>query len=453
MTNSATIIQSTVKEFSQFIDFFKQYVEPNQPIQPQWLFNLRRRALEQFIDSGFPDQNNEDWRFTNISPIEKLRCKFPVKLTANELPSDILSNLPFSKLKANRLVFVNGYFIRELSTILEQPANGYIGSLEDFISKDSDVLKNIFELSEIELTDAFAALNTALFGDGALILIPRGSKLANPIHIANIVFGKETVVIANPHHIIRVCDKAALTLYETYSGYSHSATTFTNAFTTISAGEDSIVEHIRCQTENQNSFNIGSTISRIGARSNFSSHSIALGSKIARHTIKAKLNGEGIESIFSGVYIASDSQLNDHHLVVEHLKPRCASHEYFNGILSDKAKGVFHGRIYVHPNAIKTDAKQTNKNLLLSEDAVINSKPQLEIYADDVKCTHGATVGRLDQNAIFYLRSRAIPAHKARQMLIYAFASEILEHIKDDGSRTEIEQMVNNWLQNHLANI
>jgi len=453
-TNSTTVVQATVKEINQFVEHFKQNVEPNESEQPQWLFNLRRHALEQFVDTGFPDQTEEDWRFTNISPLAKLRYKYPLKPAAEDLPSDILNNLPLIKIPANLLVFVNGYFINELSNIIEQPANGgYIGSLENFIARDSDVLKTIFDAPGAELNDAFSALNSALFKDGALIYIPRGTRLSHPIHIANILFAKESAIVASPHHIITVGERSSATIYETYSSYYPDTTAFTNAFTRIYAGEDSVVEQIRCQIENTGSFNIGSTITRISARANFSSHSIALGSKISRHTIKSKLNGEGIESIFNGVYVATDSQLNDHHLVVEHLKPRCASHEYFNGILSDKARGVFHGKIYVYPDAIKTDAKQTNKNLLLSDNAIVNSKPQLEIYADDVKCTHGATVGRLDENAIFYLRSRAIPAHKARQMLIYAFASENLEFIKDIVARNEIEQILNNWLQNHLVNL
>lgn len=450
--NTTALAGVPVKEINQFIEHFKRAIEPLELSQPNWLFTLRRRALEQFIDSGFPSQDDEDWRFTNISPIEKLRCKFPSKPAIEEIPSDIKKFLPFSDIPSNRLLFINGFFISELSTINEELDGGYIGNIENFISQDSATLKKVFELPGVELNDAFSALNMALFTDGALIIIPPGKKLTRPIHIANISSGKEPGITTNAQHIICAGENSALTIYETYSSY-YQHTTFTNVFTRIFIGDGANVEHIRCQTENPNSFNIGTTLSRVGRASNFLSHSISLGAKIARHTIKSKLIGEGVESVFSGVYMASDSQLNDHHLVVEHIKPYCASHEYFNGILSDRARGVFNGRIYVHPNAIKTDAKQTNKNLLLSEDAVVNSKPQLEIYADDVKCTHGATVGRLNQDAIFYLRSRGINSHKARQMLICAFASEILEHIKDEASRLELEKIVNNWLQNHFVSL
>jgi Fe-S cluster assembly protein SufD len=312
--------------------------------------------------------------------------------------------------------------------------------------------KNIYNESGLALNDAFCALNMAISMDGALIVVPPNVKLSKPVHIVNISFNADSTLMSAPQNIISVGKHSNLILFETYSSYS-SDSTFTNAFTRITANNGAKVEHIRCQIENQNSYDIATTQSYLGESVQFSSSSIALGAKISRHSIKSQLNGEGIESVFDGIYMASDSQINDHHLVVEHIKPHCVSHEYFNGILSDKARGIFNGRIYVHPNALKTDAKQTNKNLLLSDDAVINSKPQLEIYADDVKCTHGATVGRLDQNAIFYLRSRGININDARRMLIWAFASEILDHINNQECRGDLEIFVANWLSNHFTNL
>ncbi len=444
------LVQTKVKDLNHFNEHFKKAIEPLESSYPEWLFNLKLRALEQFNDIGFPAQDDEDWRFTNISPIEKIHWKIATKQSVQNLPEDILKNVPFLNIKSNRLVFVNGFYIPELSMITEEL--GFIGNLENFIKGDSDTLKKIYDESGLALNDAFCALNMALSTDGALILIPPNIKLSKPVHIVHISLGSDSSIMSVPQHIISVGRHSNLILFETYSNYS-ADTTFTNAFTRIIANNGAVVEHIRCQTENQNSYNIATTQSCLGESVQLSLFSIALGGKISRHTIKSRLNGEGIESVFGGIYMASDSQLNDHYLVVEHIKPRCISYEYFNGILSDKARGVFNGRIYVHPNAIKTDAKQTNKNLLLSDDAVINSKPQLEIYADDVKCTHGATVGRLDQNAIFYLRSRGININDARRMLIWAFASEILDHINNQECREKLEKIVADWLSSHFANI
>ncbi len=444
------LVQTKVKELNHFNEHFKKAIEPLESSYPGWLFNLKLRALEQFNDSGFPTQDEEDWRFTNISPIEKFHWKIATKQSVQNLPKDILKNVPFLNIDSNRLVFVNGFYISELSTVTEEL--GYIGSIEKFIARDSDGLKKIYDESGLALNDAFCALNMAMSMDGALILVPPDVKLSKPVHIINISLNADSALMTVPQHIISVGKHSNLILFETYSSYS-SDTTFTNALTRIIANNGSVVEHIRCQIENQNSYNIATTQLSLEEAVQLSSSSIALGAKISRHTIKSQLDGEGIESVFGGIYMASDSQINDHHLVVDHIKPRCVSHEYFNGILSDKARGIFNGRIHVHPNALKTDAKQTNKNLLLSDDAVINTKPQLEIYADDVKCTHGATVGRLDQNAIFYLRSRGININDARRMLIWAFASEILDHINNQECREELEKFVANWLSNHFTNL
>jgi Fe-S cluster assembly protein SufD len=221
-----------------------------------------------------------------------------------------------------------------------------------------------------------------------------------------------------------------------------SAAYFTNAVTEIVAGANATVEHVKVQDESAAAFHIATIAGEFGRASNVRVHSFALGAKLSRNNIRTKLAGEGLECILNGLYLTKDEQLADHHMIVEHAQPHCASHEYFNGILDDKSKGVFHGRIYVHPIAQKTDAKQTNKNLLLSDDACADTKPQLEIYADDVKCTHGATIGQLNAESIFYLRSRGMSLDTAKQMLIHAFAGEIIERIKCEPARAVIDKLV-----------
>ncbi|MCX7872478.1 MAG: Fe-S cluster assembly protein SufD [Verrucomicrobiae bacterium] len=439
-------------EISQYLDLYKRYIEPRQEAEPQWLSDLRKRAIEQFVELGFPGTNEEEWRFTNVSALAKFHPKFSQKTPVDEITNDILLKLPFISLNCITLVFVNGHYNAALSSKVNEKDGVYIGSFNTLLNQNGYLLKDVVINRGIEIGDAFTALNFAFFNDGAVIIVPPGVEISKPIHIIHISVGKEMNNFAHLHNIVRAGKDSKVNVIETYISHGSEAT-FTNSFTDVFADDDASVEVIRCQIENQSSYNIGSTISTIGNSAKFGGHSIALGGKIARHTIKSKLKGQFIEAVFSGIYMGRDSQLIDHHLTVEHIEPHCASHEYFNGILTEKAHGVFNGKIHVHPNAIKTDAKQTNKNLLLSEDATINSQPQLEIYADDVKCTHGATVGRLDQNAIFYLRSRGIEQASARKMLIFAFASEILEHIKFSPACEELEKILNEWLAGYVGGI
>jgi Fe-S cluster assembly protein SufD len=243
-----------------------------------------------------------------------------------------------------------------------------------------------------------------------------------------------------------------LTVIESYLA-THNAAYFTNTVTELAAGENAVVEFVKYQAEAAEAFHIGMIGAHLGRASNVRIHSFALGAKLSRTNIRTNLAGEGLECVLNGLYVTGGEQLADHHMIVEHAQPHCASHEYFNGILDDKSRGVFHGRILVREIAQKTDAKQTNKNLLLSDDATADTKPQLEIYADDVKCTHGATIGQLNPESIFYLRSRGIGTDTARRMLIHAFAGEIIERVKCDAAREELDKVVWDRLEanHHLA--
>lgn len=437
-------------EISQYLDLYKRHIEPRQGFEPKWLSDFRKRAIDQFVELGFPGTDEEEWRFTNVAPVAKFHAKLSQKPIAEEITNEVLLKIPFIRLGCITLVFVNGHYSATLSTKVEEKDGIYIGTFTNFLNKDANYLREFVADKRMEISDAFTALNFALFNDGAMIVVPSGSEVQKPIHIVHISHGKESGNSAHIRNIIHAGRDSKVNVIETYISLD-SESTFTNSFTEVVADDGANVEIIRCLLENQNSYNIGSTISFLGNSVKFGSHSIALGGKIARHTIKSKLNGQFIDAVFSGIYMGRDSQVIDHHLTVEHVQPNCGSHEYFNGILTDKAHGIFNGKIHVHPNAVKTDAKQTNKNLLLSEDATVNSQPQLEIYADDVKCTHGATVGKLDQNAIFYLRSRGIDQSRARKMLIFAFASEILEHISLSSAREELEKILNEWLEGYVG--
>jgi Fe-S cluster assembly protein SufD len=409
--------------------------------EPKSFSALRKAGIAGFAELGFPKLSDEDWRFTNVAPIAQLPFTLAREAVVNGAESKVLDAAVFTKLPGHRLVFVNGFFSAKLSSI--QPVSGgvRIENLAAALAKDSALIEQHLGQYAHTANNAFAALNQALFTDGAFIFVPQGVEVAEPVQLIYISSAKNSGETILPRNLVIAEANSKLTVVESYLSTGNVAY-FTNAVTEIFAGDQAQVEHVKLQDEAVEAFHIATIAGEFGRASNVSVHSIALGAKISRNNIRTKLAGEGRECILNGLYLTRGEQLADHHMIVEHAQPHCASHEYFNGILDDKSKGVFHGRIYVHPIAQKTDAKQTNKNLLLSDDATADTKPQLEIYADDVKCTHGATIGQLNDESIFYLRSRGINTDMARQMLVHAFAGEIIERIKCEPAREVIDKLV-----------
>jgi Fe-S cluster assembly protein SufD len=279
--------------------------------------------------------------------------------------------------------------------------------------------------------------------DGAVVFIPRGKVLAEPIQLifVSVAGGKRTM--SHPRTLVVAGANSQATIVETYlSGGSEEDVYFTNAVTEIALGENAVLDHTKLQRESTRAFHIAHTQVRQARSSKFSSHYIALGGELARNETRVVFDGEGSEATVNGLYLAGGVQHMDNFTVIDHASPHCASHELYKGILDGKAHGVFNGKIFVRQDAQKTDAKQTNQVLLLSEDATINTKPQLEIFADDVKCTHGATVGQLDAECIFYLRSRGIGLEEARGLLTYAFANDIISRIKVEATREQLERLL-----------
>ncbi|MGO8766508.1 MAG: Fe-S cluster assembly protein SufD [Limisphaerales bacterium] len=409
--------------------------------QPAWLAPLRKAGLAAFAEQGFPTLCQEDWRFTNVAPIEKLPFHPAPEVAVNGAESKVLSEAPFTKLPGHRLVFVNGFFSEKLSSIKPLPEGARVESLAAALKKDGALIEKHLGKYSHTANNTFAALNQAFFADGAFILIPPGVEIAEPIQLLYISSAKENGETIQPRNLVIAGANSKVTIVESYLN-AGSAAYFTNAVTEIVAGDGATLEYLKLQDEAANAFHMAAIAGEFGGSSNVRVHSFALGARLSRNNIHVRLAGEGLECILNGLYLTKNEQLADHFMVVEHVQPHCASHEYFNGILDDKSKGVFHGRIYVHPIAQNTDAKQTNKNLLLSGDATADTKPQLEIYADDVKCTHGATIGQLNDESVFYLRARGIPEKMARRMLIHAFAGEIVERIRCAPIREELDRIV-----------
>ncbi len=382
--------------------------------------------------------------------------QLPFKLTApaaiNGAESKALEAARFTQLPGNRLVFVNGYFAPQLSVIKAVPGGVRIENLAAALTHDSGLIEKYLGQQAVTTGNAFAAMNQAFFSDGAFIFVPDGVAVPEPVQLIYLSSAGQKGETILPRNLIIAGDNSRLSVVESYISTKNDAY-FTNAVTEIIAGENAVVEHIKLQDEGADAFHIATIAGEFGRTSHVRVHSLALGAKLSRNNILVNLAGEGLECVLNGLYLTRGEQLADHHMIVRHAQPHCASHEYFNGILDDKSKGVFHGRIYVHPIAQKTDAKQTNKNLLLSDEATADTKPQLEIYADDVKCTHGATIGQLNAESIFYLRARGIDEVTAKRMLIHAFAGEIIERIQCEPAREEIDKLVWDRLEanHHLS--
>jgi Fe-S cluster assembly protein SufD len=428
---SVPSVDAYLKQFSRF---------ETQDRQPKWLLPIRKAGMARFSELGLPTLKDEDWRFTNVSPVTKLPFK-PMFDATDDVSAEALKALLFAKLPGQRLVFVNGHYAPRLSSVEGLPSGVTAGSLAAMLSSDAALIQKHLGRYAQNADNGFTALNQAFFLDGGFVHVPAGRIVEEPIQFVYVSTSQQQGVTFHPRNLVIAEANSRVTVLESYVsvGGSHY---FTNAVTELFAGENARLEFVKFQDEAMDAFHMAAFHGEFGRASNVNVHSFALGAKLSRNNIRTKLAGEGLECILNGLYLTRDEQLADHHMVVEHARPHCASHEYFNGILDDKSRGVFHGRILVQPVAQKTDAKQTNKNLLLSDDATADTKPQLEIYADDVKCTHGATIGQLNEESIFYLRSRGIGPETARRMLIHAFAGEIIERIQHEPAREELDKLV-----------
>jgi Fe-S cluster assembly protein SufD len=408
------------------------------PDEPAAVRALRRSAIERFAALGFPTLRQEEWRLTNVAPIARGRFHRPA--AADEISADMASVAPYAFDAAARLVFVDGRFAPRLSDLGSLPSGVVAGSLAEALDRTPDLV--VPWLGQYARFDQqpFTALNTAFLSDGAFLLVPRGAVVDGVIHLLFLGSGDAGgATVSYPRNLLIAGEHSQVRIVETYAGHGHY---FTCPVTEMVAGPSSVIDHYKVQRESRDAFHMATFQIQGEAASAFSSHSISIGGAIVRNDVNAVLDGEGIDGTLNGLYLADDRQVVDNHMRVEHAKPHCSSHELYKGILDGKARSVFNGLIHVHPGAQKTDAKQSNRNLLLSREAVANSNPQLEIFADDVRCTHGSTVGQLDDDAVFYLRSRGIGEAAARSLLTYAFASDIVARIQVEPVRHDLEEFL-----------
>jgi len=436
------VMQKEETYLSQFARLEERLTGNRQP----WFHRTRKAAIAHFAELGFPTTRHEEWKFANVAPLTKIPFQSVAGSELDVVTAESLKRFAFGGLDCTQLVFVNGRFAEELSTIRPLHNGMKVGSLAAALDSDRERVEPYLARHAGYKDQAFVALNTAFVEDGAFVFVPPGKIVEHPLHLLFVSTSPGEPTVSHPRNLIVVGDNSQITIVESYVGLDDSLY-FTNAVTEIIAGQNAVIDHCKLQQESEKAFHIATLAVHQDRASNFTSHSISLGGAFVRNDVNAKLDAEGVECTLNGLYVAGGDQLVDNHTLIDHAKPHCNSHEVYKGVLDGKSKGVFNGKIIVRPDAQKTDAKQTNKNLLLSDKAVIDTKPQLQIYADDVKCTHGATIGQLDNDAIFYLRSRGIGPEDARNMLTYAFANDILSRIKIDAVRTHLDAALLSWFQ------
>lgn len=405
---------------------------------PGWLGELRKAALAEFNTVGFPTTRNEDWHFTSVTPIAE-RTFRTAKPAAAPSSADVLAQTVGDP-SWPRAVFVNGRFEASLSSLGGISAGVKISTLTAALKDSPDfVAAHLGKLASFD-KQAFTAFNTAFAQDGLVVRVARGVKTDAPLHVIHVADPQAAGCMLHPRLLIVAEPLAEFGIVESFISLK-AAEYFTNAVAEITIGNGARVHHYKIQRECEQAFHVGTVQVAQGRDSLFHSFSYAAGAALSRTNIYSKLNGEAAEVRLNGLYMVDGSQHADHQTFVEHIAPACASRELYKGILDGHAHGVFNGKVFVDPQAQKTDGKQSNHALLLSSTARVDSKPQLEIFADDVKCTHGSTVGRLDEIALFYMKSRGIGAESARALLTYAFAAEVLETVELDALRDGLERI------------
>src|SRR6266508_793703 len=380
--------------------------EAGHPADPAWLAELRRNAFARFAQLGFPTARVEAWRYTSVRPIVETAWT-PAERAPRPVP------LP--------------------------PGDGVlVTSLRDAIARDPEKLHpHLAKLAGFEKS-AFTALNTAFFEGGVLVEIERGAIVDRPIELFFESAGSEAPPVYSPRILVLAGESSQATVVETWTGPGRRPY-FMNAVTEIAVGDGAVLQHVKVQREDEASFHVQAIAVRQGRSSRFTSHNVALGAALARTDLDVLLAEEGAECELNGLFLGAGTQHLDNHTVIDHAKPHGVSRELYKGIMDGKARGVFHGTVVVRPGTQKTDAMQTNKNLLLSKEALVNSTPALQILADDVKCKHGSTTGQLDAASLFYLRSRGIGEAEARALLTWAFASDVVSRIPVPAARAAVE--------------
>ena len=440
------------KDENSYTTAFREAMRERGSIEPSWLRRMREQSFEEFERTGFPVVQQEEWKYTNVAPIS--RAKFSPVMVRNGARADVdwLASMANEETRNSTAVFLNGIFQPELSSLSALPAEVVAIELtEALLSNDHGNEIQGFLEAGTESDNGFITLNSALFSSGLFLKIPRGVRIEKPVQL--LFAGQANSDSASPAGFPRVLivaeENSSATILESYASPGDD-TYLTNVIVDLRLGAGAHVKHYKVQRESQNAFHVGTTRAELGADASYDTTTINFGAALSRHNIEVLMDHEGAECSVDGLYMMDGSQHTDTHSVIDHRQPRCRSHQLYKGILDGKSRAVFNGKVFVRHGAQQTDARQTNKNLLLSNEARVDTKPQLEIFADDVKCTHGAAIGQLEEDEVFYLESRGIRPEMARNLLTYGFAEEVIEKIKIEPVRRELEAAVLNRLGTQL---
>jgi Fe-S cluster assembly protein SufD len=407
---------------------------------PDWVRALRRTALRRFDALGLPGPRDEKWRTTNVGPIADTEFA-PAARSETPQIDDRMPAVARVDLGGPRLVFVDGLLVDELSTRGVATDGVWVGSLAHALATIPQRVRPLLTRRAPDGLEAFDALNAALTEDGAVVLADAGAEAGPPVQLVYVTTGDRGATASHPRTIVAADRRARLQVVETHAGLDGEVY-FTNAVTDVVAGDDARIDHCRIQLEGPAAYHVSNLHSRQGRDSCITLHNLNVGGRLVRHDVVSVLDGEGANCQLNGLYVTGEEQHVDNHTVLDHARPHGSSRELYKGVLGGTSRAVFNGRIIVRPDAQKTDAKQSNPNLILSRGALAHTRPQLEIYADDVKCTHGATVGRLDDEALFYLRSRGLSGTDARNLMIASFAGEVVERLELPALRQEVERLL-----------
>lgn len=422
---------------ARYVAEFERFDRAAASHQPAWLAETRRAAIARFSELGFPTTRQEAWRFTSVAPIAEATTELARDGHAS-VTDDAVRQLTLDGTIA-LAVFVNGRYAPRLSNVSALPKGVVVSSLASALEARGELVEAHLTRMADHANQPFVALNTAFLEDGAFVSIPARTLLSAPLQLLFISTGQfDTTGVSHPRVLILAGEHSQAQIVESFAGVPERAY-FTNAVTELVAEADAVIDHYKLQRESAQAFHVGGMYIAARRGATVSSHSLTIGGKLVRNDVMAALRGEGIDCTLNGLYLGGGTTLVDNHTTIDHVVPHCGSHEVYKGILWGRARAVFNGKIIVRPDAQKTDAKQTNKALLLSDDAQVNTKPELEIFANDVKCTHGAAIGQLDEDALFYLRTRGLGLADARAMLIHAFAGDIINRVKVPALQAQLE--------------
>ena len=433
---------AVAEQLSTYLDEFEQLTQARAD-EPAWLGERRREGMQRFSEAGFPTTRHEEYKYTNLSPLAKTQFR-TASAAAERVDHGQIAPHLFEGLGGDRLVFVNGRYAPGLSQI-DAGSGVEVGPLAERLTASSNGLESHLGRYSGARDNPLAALNSAFLVDGAVVNIPARQVVEAPIHLVFVSTADAPDTVTHPRVLILAGLDSQASVIESYFGLGNK-TYWTNAVTEIVAEPNARVDHYKLQQEALQAFHTSFLEIQQERDSRVATHSLSLGSLLARNDVEVVLNGEGCDAVLDGLYAVGGRQHVDNRTSIDHAQPHCISHQLYKGVLDGHSTGVFNGLIIVRPDAQKTDAIQSNKNLLLSKDANINTKPQLQIDANDVRCTHGATVGQIDQEATFYLQSRGIGLAQARSLLTYAFAADLLERVNITPIRERFEGLLMNWL-------